>query len=226
MDYAALELKIQTHIEVPDGDTNLDAMLPDIINFGELRIYRDMKELLAEHDQDTALSFTSGNREITVPTNMFIVEALSFVNSGLTTPLLPVSKQFIDMIWPTQATTGTMQYFCMKDRTTAIVAGTPASSYQAVFTGYVRDDPLSSTNTTTYIGDNFPDLLFASCMIYAAGYQRDYGQQADDPQKALSWERMYQNLLPAAIAQEERKSGRGPGWTAHAPAPLAQISRE
>lgn len=225
MDYAALKEKLETHIEVPEADANWILVVDDILNFGELRIYRDMKELLAERVRDTSKSFTINNREIEAPTSMFVVEALAFVSSGTTTPLRRVSLEFIDAVWPAQATTGTLQYFTMLDDTKAVVAGTPATAFQAVFTGYERDDPISTTNTETYISLNYPDLLFASCMVYAAGYQKDYGAQADDPQSGLSWKAVYDGLLAAAITQEERKSGRGEGWSTHAPAPLADPPR-
>ena len=34
----------------------------------------------------------------------------------------------------------------------------------------------------------YPELLLCACMVFASGYQRDFGAQAEDPQKAVSWE--------------------------------------
>jgi hypothetical protein len=225
MNYTELEEKIRTHLIIPEDDADFGAMMPDFANFGELRIYRDMPELLGENEE-VAANFTINNREIAVPVSMFLVKGLAFVSAGATTPLQNVSKEFIDMIWPTRATTGTLQYWANLDDDKLIVAGTPTTAFGAVFTGLVREDPLGEGNPETYLSVTYPDLLFSSCMIYATGYQRDYGQQADDPKMAVSWESMYNKLLPGVIAQEERKSSRGPGWTAHAPTPLATPPRE
>ena len=54
-------------------------------------------------------------------------------------------------------------------------------------------------NTTTWLGDNVPDLFFCACMVEAAGWMQNFGAQSDNPQMALSWEARY------AERSEERR---------------------
>lgn len=230
MDATEIERLIRGHVELETGDDpDFDAMMDDILNFGELRIYRAIPELLGENTRLPSV-FTLGSREIAIPVAMFSVKGLSFTTGGVTTPLLPVSMEFIDNIWPARATvitaTSQLQYWTPKDNDTVLVAGTPAAGYTAEFFGLVREDPLSSTNPETYLSEKYPDLLLASCLMYAFGYERDYGSQADDPQAAMSWKGVFGELLPGVITQEERLAGRGPGWQNQAPTPLATPPRE
>lgn len=59
----------------------------------------------------------------------------------------------------------------------------------------------ATTQLTTY----FPDLFIAASMIFATGYQRDFGAQADNPAQGQSWENQYDLLIKSAITEEARK---------------------
>ena len=50
-------------------------------------------------------------------------------------------------------------------------------------------------------------------MVFASGYQKNFGSQSDDPKMAMSWEDQYQKLMASANAEELRKKWAGPGWT-------------
>ena len=58
---------------------------------------------------------------------------------------------------------------------------------------------------TTQLTNFFPDLFIAASMIFASGYQRDFGSQSDNPQQAQSWESQYQTLIKSASTEEARK---------------------
>jgi len=53
----------------------------------------------------------------------------------------------------------------------------------------------------------YPELLIAACMVYGSGYQRDFGAQADDPAKAVSWEAQYAALRQGVMEQVARMAG-------------------
>lgn len=98
------------------------------------------------------------------------------------------------------------------------LAPTPDKAYPLEFLGVVRPDPISSRNPETYLSITYPDLLCAACMVFIAGYQRDYGAQADDPAKAMSWESAYQGLRASVALEATRMKGIS---TALVPAPGA-----
>ena len=78
--------------------------------------------------------------------------------------------------------------------------------------GTIRPNPLSNTNTTTFLTTYLPDAFIAASMIFASGYMRDFGSQSDNPAQAQSWEAQYENLIKSAGAEEVRKKWAGPGW--------------
>lgn len=102
---------------------------------------------------------------------------------------------------------------------------TPDKSYIIELTGVVRPKTLSPTNSETFLSTRYPELLLCACMVFGSGYQRDYGAQADDPQRAVSWETQYKALAQGVLIEQARIRGEGPGFTAQPPAPLAQSPR-
>ena len=112
----------------------------------------------------------------------------------------------------------TYQYFLR-------VMPTPDRNYTAEIYGAVRPRPLSRTNPETFLSVNYAELFIACCMVFITGYQRDYGAQADDPQRAMSWEGQYQKLSASIMLEAGKIRGEGPGFTALPPATVAQQPR-
>jgi hypothetical protein len=91
--------------------------------------------------------------------------------------------------------------------------------------GGIQPRPLSDSNPETYLSRYYAELLIAACMVFLTGYQRDYGAQSDDPQRAMSWEAQYQTLKAGVTQETGRQRGEGPGFTALPPAQQAQQPR-
>jgi len=123
----------------------------------------------------------------------------------------------IDMTWPVEAATGLPDTWAMKNDAIIVVKPTPDQAYVVELTGTFRPNAISAANQTTYISSIYPDLLVAACMVFMAGYQRDYGAAADDPAKAVSWESQYQTLAKSALEEEQRRKGSGVGWLPFSP---------
>jgi hypothetical protein len=102
---------------------------------------------------------------------------------------------------------------------------TPDKSYTVELTGAILPDTLSPVNNETYLSTKYPELLLCACMVFGSGYQRDFGAQADDPQKAMSWETQYKYLMQGVTIEQSRLRGEGPGYTAQPPVVLAQTPR-
>jgi hypothetical protein len=67
--------------------------------------------------------------------------------------------------------------------------------------------------------------MIAAGMIFAAGYMRDFGSQADDPKMAQSWEAQYGNLMKSASVDAMRMQFESQGWTSQSPSPLPSPPR-
>jgi hypothetical protein len=101
----------------------------------------------------------------------------------------------------------------------------PDRAYTMEVFGGVEPEILSPTNPETFLSRYYNELFIACCMVYITGYQRDYGAQADDPQRAVSWEGQYQTLKAGVASEAGRLRGEGPGFTPLPPAQQAQQPR-
>ena len=218
-------------------DPNFLAILPSTINYAELRIQRDL-DFLSAQISDSSLSFSIGVNSLSILLSSFItlqtVEAVD--GSGNSTPLLPVSKEFIQNVYGGNATNGLPIYFAVYGSNSGIAGTTPTSqiiivgpppdqNYTAKLTGTIHTAPLSGTNTSTFISTYLPDLFIMASMIYISAFQRNFGRQSDDPQMALSYESQYKTLLQGAMTEVARKKFQASAWTAYSSAPLATPSR-
>jgi len=233
--YASYVQQIATMAVVPVTDTNFTIIIPSMIDYAELRMQRDL-DFLSTQISTTAYTFTGGSNTLTIPTSQFIVPQTFEVidNSGNSTPLLPVGKEFIQNVYGSGSTQGLPQYFAVYGGDTnttgntsqnLIVGPTPNNSYAVRLTGTVRSAPLSATNTTTFISTYLPDLFIMASMIYISAFQRNFGRLNDDPSMAQTYESQYQTLKTSALVEENRKKFEAAAWTSYSPAPVASPTR-
>lgn len=216
-------------------DPNYLTFLPDCIDYVEQRTYREL-DLLYTRTVDTTGNFTMQQQFFTIPSangSFVVVEQINAVTpagapaaTGSRVPLIPVTKEFINATYPSNTLgTGVPTYFAPVSNEIYIVAPSPDASYVAEVVGTIRPAPLSVTNSSTFLTQNLPDIFMAGSMIYAAGYQRDFGMQTDNPPSAVSWEAQYTKLMGSAAIEELRKKFMGPAWQAMTPSPVATPPR-
>jgi len=157
------------------------------------------------------------------------IETIGVTANSQLNPLLPVTKQYIQNVYPSSAGSTVPQYFAVYggDLTTygntyqnVIVGPWPDSAYPVVLTGTIRLQTLYANATTalasagtTVISTYFPDLLIMASMVYIAGYQRDFSTTSNDPQMGVNYENQYQTLLKGASMEEYRKKFQASGWS-------------
>ena len=232
----------------PASDINFQTILPAAITYAENRIYRDLDLLSAVAPfysaAETDITLAAGNRFLSLPVDTFmtvqgvsvITPAGSSVWSGTRTPLLPVTREFIDNVYGASGTTGAPQYFAVLSQGTdpatslfsfqLVFGPTPDQAYAVDVMGTRRPTSLSSGNQVTFISKYLPDLMLMAAMVYVSGYQRNWsGASANDPQMPINYETQYHTLLKSAVGEEARKKFQASGWTALSPAPAATPTR-
>lgn len=237
MDYNAFIFRLQAASDVTDSDTQFMDYVPNIIDLGEQRCYREL-DLLATVVRDSSSTVTANSRDFTLPQSIgrfVVVNGINIVTpsgatvaNGTRNRITQIDLDTLDWIWNTNtaaSSTTIPEYFAMVTDQTCAFGPPPGSAFTAEVVGTIRPTPLSPTNTTTYLSLYLPDLFFAACMVASAGYQRDYGSQADDPKLAQSWESQYQQFFASANVEEQRKKFASSGWQSASPAPVAQQPR-
>ena len=216
---------------VPSTDANYLAVLPNIIDDAEQRIYREL-DLLSTIVRDRSGTLTANSRNFTFPQFFIVSEEINiFAPSGTTQnriPLMPTSREFLNQVWANETATTTPSYpiyYAMVTDQTIIVGPPPDANYTVEVTGTIRPAPLSATNTSTYLTTYLPDIFFAASLVFGAGYLNNFGAMADNPQQALSWETHFQELLKTANVEELRKKYVAAAWSPKQPTPLATPPR-
>lgn len=217
-------------------DPNFVTFLPGCIDYAEQRMYREL-DLQVSRVVDASATLSSGVRNFALPTSIGVFTVVEQVNVitpstalssyGARNPLTAVTKEYIDFAWPNAtAFTGIPVYFAPINNTTYEVGPSPDAPYNIEVIGTQRPAPLSATNTTTFLTTFLPDLFIAASMVFATAYQRDFGAQVDDPQRAASWESQYGKLMQSANAEELRKRFQSQGWQSMTPNQIATPSRQ
>jgi len=218
---------------VPTGDPEFQQVLPSIINDAELRIYRDL-DLLDTSVRSTS-TLTAGSRNLNLPTvngTPIVTTEINVItpvatepDSGTRNQLSPCSQEMLNLMWPSVSGSTVPQYWAMVNQGSLILGPWPDQSYVVEVVHTIHPQSLSSTNTTTLLSVYFPDLFIAACMVFGAGYQKNFGAAVDDPKSSVTWESHYQSLLQGAQVEEARKVFTSQGWSADQPAPLATPPR-
>lgn len=215
------------------ADSNFVAIEPSIIAYAENRIYRELDLLDAEvtttnatFTNDRFINLTQTPMPVVVKYINLFTPAGTTASNGTRNTIVPASRQTIDMLWPNGSTvTGIPQMFAMSSPVLVNLGPAADNIYNVEVVMTVHPTPLSSTNTTTILTTYVPDLFMAASMVFASGYMRNFGSQADNAQMAQSWEGQYQILKGSASIETMRQRFAGWAWTGDSVSPVANVKR-
>lgn len=220
-------------------DAAFNALLPQMLNYAELRIQRDL-DLLPALTTITTYSTTTGSNQLLVDPNVLVtIKTMGYISGTVTTPILPTSTELIQAVYPDTSVQGPPVYFAMVGgdqntggQTSNIVqfGPTPDQAYVLSIRGMQRLPTLYVASgagvNTTFISEYYPDMLIAASMVYISAYQRNFGASSDNPQMAMSWEGIYQGLLQGSTVEEARKKFQASAWTSNSPPAVATPNRQ
>lgn len=220
---------------ISSNDPNFTIVIPGMIDYAEQRLYRE-GDFLTTYITDTSTNVVANNRIFNYPTGTGTFLVIDQINiytpagatssNALRVPLQVASKQFIDLVYPSNTTAiGVPTYFAPATATYCTLGPIPDQGYNVEVIGTQRPTPLSSNNSSTFLTNTLPDLFIAASMIYMSGYMRNFGSQADDPQMAQSWSGQYDKLFASANVEELRKKYSSQGWQAQNPNQIATPPR-
>lgn len=218
----------------PTTDPEFNNFLPEIIDYAEQRIYREL-DFLATRTTDVSQATVSGSRNLPIPSQLVVIEALALLlGPANRVALVSTTLDALDAMWPNVNLTQTPQFgvthYAVYDQQGAAsqvrIAPTPDNAYVAEFRGTFRPAPMSSSNQNSFLGTYLPDLFFTASMIHASDYMRNFGT-GDTPGMAQEWESQYNKLKTGAAVEELRKK-RGQANTPVSPgarsAPQASVA--
>lgn len=242
--YATYKTTLATLTAISETDADFLAILPEVIDYSEGRIYRELS-MLVEDVADSSESTVALTRGVNIPTAIgrfqivtginVITPAATAPDSGTRNPCTPVSRAVLDRAWPSTTGATVPTDFCYASQASAIgVSGQPDiifgpwpdAAYRVEVVGKVIPTPLSASTTSTFLSLYLPDVLVAGSMVFlAGGYMKNWGAQASDPKEGQSWETQFQTLMKSASDWEARKRFASGSWTSAALEPTAQPQR-
>jgi hypothetical protein len=240
LNYATYQEALAKLTAIPSTNADFQAVLPNAIDYAEQRIFREL-DMLVEDIRDATSSTTPNVRNFTLPTGLGKFQIVSEVNiitpagtsasGGTRNPCTPVSSSVLDWTWPSVENAGVPSQFCYFSQSTIagqpnlIFGPWPDDAYVVEVVGKIIPEPLSATNTETFLTLYLPDLFLMASQIYFDNYMKNFGKLSDDPQSSVTHESQYQALLKSAMDWEARKRFSGASWTAKQIEPTAQPQR-
>lgn len=232
--YNTFVTSLANMISVDPTDDGFVAALPNIIDDAEQRLYREL-DLLSTVVTATEV-MTASSRRFTLPTTsgtFVVVEEMNAITPAGTTdpeagtrvPMLPVSKEYLDAVYPSVAGAGVPTNFAPISQQDWIVGPWPDAAYTIEVVGTIRPAPLSSSNQTTFLSQYLPDVFLAAALVFSAGYQQNFSSMGDNPQQSVTWESHVQKLIDSAKVEEIRKKFGSQGWSSKSPDPIATPPR-
>lgn len=220
-----------------ENDPDFVSFMPYCVSAAELKICRDL-DLLSTYVSDNSGELTANSKTFVLPTDVgvfIVVSQLRIImpnpaGSGTAgvfgPPLLPVSKDAIDSLWPLEtapASPSVPTMWAPIDQATVIVAPPPDQGYLVSCFGTQRPVSLNPKTSApgTFISTQMRDLFIAAEMLEISAQQRNWSAHSDDPQMQTGWRTEYSALLKSAVVEEARKKLAGQGWGTKLPSPIA-----
>ena len=187
--YAELTQKLQDWLE--DDDAEFVGVIDDVINLGEMRLWRDL-DLSIFTSEDTAPT-SNGVATVTKPTTdpqLVSWQSIYYDNAGERTFLELRSTDFVRDHQVIGAT-APPKYYAEQTETDWLLSPIPDAIYTLNARGVTRPTRLSGTQTTTWLSTHQDDILFKACLAEAEGFLK-----SDD--RVPMWTEQYVAALPLA----------------------------
>mgnify|MGYP003120242267 FL=1 len=195
--YAELTQQILDYTET-DSNVLTTTINNDIIEHAESRIFRNA-DLDVFKKYKTA-SLTSGDAFVAMPgatpqTFAFIRYVQIFGSDNVRIALEKKDSSFINEFLPNRTTTGTPKYYANWDNDTIVLAPTPDAAYTVELAYNAQPTGLSSSNTTTWVSTNAPEMLLYACLVEAFKFLKN-------PQMVQMYESFYKEALKPFVAEQ------------------------
>jgi len=172
MTYAELVQKIRDYTEV-DANVLTSTIVDGFISDAEFRILRDVDS--DNNKRYATANLVASNRFIDTPDNLLVIRSAQIIDSDGSSQ--PDNREFLEYrdtsymseYNPTGAN-GVPKYYGFWDNNTIVLAPTPDASYTIQLNYILKDAGLSSTNTVTYLSQNFPNGLLYACLVEAFSF--------------------------------------------------------
>lgn len=227
LNWTSYQTQLSKLVPIDPADANFVAILPEVVDYAELRIYQDL-DLLTTVSAQTGLALTANKRSFTVSSGLFVttqeINVITPVGAanpdaiGATrNPLTPTTKEVLDILYPDSSSAALPTFMALLNDTTYLFGPWPDQNYSLEIVGTTRPPSLSAAQITTFISQYLPHIFLVASMIYVSMFQRNFGKISDDPAMTVTYESQYQALKSSSDVEEARRKWQASAWTAFMP---------
>ena len=187
--YDEIVTNLQAWLE--DDDSEFTGSIDDIINLGEMRVWRDLD--LSIFTTDATTPTVMGTETLVKPvgdTELVTWQSLYYDNAGERVWLELRSTDFVRDHQVIGAT-APPKYYSEQTETDWLLSPIPDAVYTINTRGTTRPDRLATGNQTTWLSLHQDDILFKACLAEAEAFLK-----ADD--RVEMWKAQYVDALPLA----------------------------
>lgn len=191
-DYTTLKTEVAAWLNRSD----LTNEVPGFIQFGEFRVYRDLRV----RQMETALSSAIASGVLAVPTG-YLEMKFAYINGSPMQKLQRKDAEWIYQNYPTRSSDATPKFFA-REATNFIFGPYPDSNYTVKGVYYKKLDALSGSNTTNWLVTDVPDLILFAALCEAAPF-------LEDDQRVGLWEKKYEQIKRRVQVNDEQEEFSG-----------------
>ena len=166
MTYAELVQKIRDYCEV-DSNVFTSTIVNGFISDAEFRLLRDVDS--DNNRKYATATLISGQRFIDVPTGTLVIQGAQIID-GVNREYMEVRDPSFMSEYNSSGATGEPKYYGMWDEDTIVLAPTPDQTYTIQINYILKPTGLSSSTSSTYLSERFPNGLLYACLIEAFAY--------------------------------------------------------
>ena len=187
--YTELSDNLEAWLE--DDDAEFTGNIDDVINLGEMRLWRDLDLALFKSDDSTVTA--DGVDTAVKPTsdaNLVTWQSLYYDNAG---ERIWLELRSVDFVRDHQVVGATAppKYYAEQTELAWLLSPIPDAVYTVNTRGITRPTRLSVGNPTTWLSDHQDDILFKACLAESESFLK-----ADD--RTTKWKEEYAEALPLA----------------------------
>ena len=195
--YAELTQQVIDYTET-DSNVLTTTILNDIVEHAESRIFRNA-DLDVFKKYKTA-NLTIGDPFVAMPGATpqlfaFVRYIQIFGTDNIRITLEKKDASFINEYVPNRTTTGTPKYYANWDNDTLLLAPSPDATYTVELAYNAQPTGLSSSNTTTWVSNNAPEMLLYACLVEAFKFLKN-------PQMVQMYESYYKQALQPFVGEQ------------------------
>lgn len=196
MTFSSLKTQVANTLNRDD----LTSRIPEFVDSGERRIARESRPRGFEKYTSSAFNSGSAGAVIDQPVRLegiisfhVLADAAGTATGSIRFPIFRRSYSFVRGYTPNQGTTGRPRFYADMGQDQMIVAPSPSAAFSFELAYYERLAPLSDSNTTNWLTEHAPDLLFYATLLASALILKD-----DD--RIQTWQKYYDDYKTALAA--------------------------